>query len=150
MADALTPERRSQNMSRIEGSNTKPEMLVRRALHARGLRFRLHSAALAGRPDIVLPKWNVVIFVHGCFWHGHNCSAGRTPKTRPEFWKAKLLENRNRDIRTIAEIRSRGWRVLTIWECALRGSRARQQAALEDAYRFIIGTSDVGAEIPKT
>ncbi|EKT4101608.1 MULTISPECIES: very short patch repair endonuclease [Gammaproteobacteria] len=132
MVDSLTPEQRSAQMSRIRGSNTKLEVLVRKALHARGLRYRLGGAKLPGRPDIVLPKYRTVVFVHGCFWHGHDCRLYRLPKTRPEFWADKIGKNRARDQRVTSELEAIGWRVLTVWECSLRGqSEAVQQRVFD-------------------
>ncbi|MEM1488250.1 very short patch repair endonuclease [Stenotrophomonas maltophilia] len=132
MVDSLTPEQRSAQMSRIRGSNTKLEVLVRKGLHARGLRYRLGGAKLPGRPDIVLPKYRTVVFVHGCFWHGHDCPLYRLPKTRPEFWADKIGKNRARDQRVTSELEAIGWRVLTVWECSLRGqSEAVQQRVFD-------------------
>lgn len=119
--DVLTPEQRHRNMSRIRGKDTKPEMLIRRGLHARGLRYRLHSKDLPGRPDLVFPRWHAVIQVHGCFWHGHDCPLFRLPATRPEFWEAKIAGNKSRDARNMADLIAAGWRVLVVWECALKG-----------------------------
>jgi len=119
-------------MSRIRGSNTKLEVLVRKGLHARGLRYRLGGAKLPGRPDIVLPKYRTVVFVHGCFWHGHDCPLYRLPKTRPEFWADKIGKNRARDQRVTSELEAMGWRVLTVWECSLRGKTAIEQASFLD------------------
>ncbi|PSD33759.1 very short patch repair endonuclease [Stenotrophomonas maltophilia] len=132
MVDSLTPEQRSAQMSRIRGSNTKLEVLVRKALHARGMRYRLGGAKLPGRPDIVLPKYRTVVFVHGCFWHGHDCPLYRLPKTRPEFWADKIGKNRTRDQRVTSELEAIGWRVLTVWECSLRGKTAIEQASFLD------------------
>ncbi|AWT13132.1 very short patch repair endonuclease [Stenotrophomonas maltophilia] len=133
MVDSLTPEQRSAQMSRIRGSNTKLEVLVRKGLHARGLRYRLGGARLPGRPDIVLPKYHAVVFVHGCFWHGHDCPLYRLPKTRPEFWSDKIDKNKARDQRVVQQLESLGWRVLTVWECSLRGVRALDQALFLDS-----------------
>lgn len=130
--DSLTPEQRSAQMSRIRGSNTKLEVLVRKGLHARGLRYRLGGAKLPGRPDIVLPKYRTAVFVHGCFWHGHDCPLYRLPKTRPEFWADKIGRNRARDHRVTSELEAMSWRVLTVWECSLRGKTASEQASLLD------------------
>lgn len=132
MVDSLTPEQRSAQMSRIRGSNTKLEVLVRKGLHARGLRYRLGGAKLPGRPDIVLPKHRTVVFVHGCFWHGHDCPLYRLPKTRPEFWADKIGKNRARDQRVTSELEAMGWRVLNVWECSLRGKTALEQASFLD------------------
>jgi DNA mismatch endonuclease, patch repair protein len=149
MVDALTPEERSRNMSRVRAVNTRPEMVVRKHLHALGLRFRIHGVDLPGRPDIVLPKWRVAVFVNGCFWHNHTCNAGRIPQSRHEFWGKKLTANRERDARSIVQLRYRDWRVLTVWECALRGNPARKRYALEEAHRFITEENDVQREIPE-
>lgn len=108
-------------MGGIGSKNTQPELAVRRALHALGFRFRLHSSDLPGKPDIVLAKWKAVIFVHGCFWHGHNCSLFKLPSTRPEFWNNKIRRNTERDRETIEKLKALGWRVLTVWECSLKG-----------------------------
>jgi DNA mismatch endonuclease (patch repair protein) len=121
MVDVLTPAQRRLNMSRIRGTNTKPEKLLRSALHATGLRFRLHRRDLPGRPDIVFVRQNAVVFVHGCFWHDHGCSYSKLPATREAFWKAKLAGNKLRDQRAIQDLRNAGWRVIVVWECALRG-----------------------------
>ncbi len=118
IVDAAT---RSRMMSGIRGKNTKPELTIRRLLHAAGFRFRLQRKDLPGKPDIVLPKYKVVILVHGCFWHMHDgCHYYRLPTTRTEFWKNKLGGNRLRDSRNIALLNEAGWRVLVVWECAVR------------------------------
>lgn len=127
MADTLTPEERSERMSRIRGAHTKPELLVRKWLHARGFRFRLHRRDLPGRPDLVLPKYGSVVFVHGCFWHAHGCQKGRIPGTRSEFWKAKFESNRKRDTRNTRALRAAGWRVFKIWECQLATPQKRER-----------------------
>lgn len=108
-------------MSGIRGRDTKPEFIVRRGLHARGFRFRLHDRRLPGSPDLVLPRYRAVIFVHGCFWHGHDCYLFRLPGTRREFWQAKIEGNVLRDARTEAALLATGWRVMSVWECAFRG-----------------------------
>jgi DNA mismatch endonuclease, patch repair protein len=118
MADILSKAERSALMARIRGVNTSPELAVRRFLHERGFRFRLHLRELPGRPDIVLPKLHTAIFVHGCFWHRHpGCKKATTPSTRKTFWKAKFEANVERDKRKVAELRDRGWTVITVWEC---------------------------------
>ena len=120
MADKLTSSQRSRCMSRIRGKNTKPEILVRKGLHARGFRFRLHNKKLPGSPDIVLPKYGVAIMVNGCFWHGHKgCRYATKPKTNIEFWETKIARNRHRDEVTTAHLEALGWTVITIWECEL-------------------------------
>lgn len=108
-------------MSGIRGKNTQPELLVRKALHKEGFRYRLHDKHLPGKPDLVLPKYSAVIFVHGCFWHGHNCHLFKWPKTRKEFWRNKINRNRKVDRRNYKKLKEEGWYVLTIWECALKG-----------------------------
>lgn len=138
MVDVLTIEQRQLNMSRIHGRDTKPEMQVRRGLHALGLRYRLHVRALPGRPDLVFSKHHAVIFIHGCFWHAHGCSLSKLPATRREFWKKKLEGNFARDKRAVAALRAQEWRVLVIWECALRGvSRIGVSEAIRLAKAFI-------------
>jgi DNA mismatch endonuclease (patch repair protein) len=121
MSDTLTKSERSALMARIRGKNTNPERTVRRYLHRRGFRFRLHAHELPGRPDIVLPKLHTVIFVHGCFWHRHpGCIKTTTPSTRKAFWERKFRANIERDLRNIAELTARGWKTLTIWECEVQ------------------------------
>ena len=121
--DRLTPTKRSWLMSRIRGRNTKPEMTVRRTLHRAGYRYRLHASDLPGKPDLVFASRRRVIFVHGCFWHGHSCKYGRAQsKTNRRFWTAKLRANRLRDTRSVRRLRGQGWRVLVIWECAVKRS----------------------------
>ena len=123
MIDIVDKTTRSRMMSGIRGKNTRPEMLLRRALHQRGFRFRVHGAQLPGKPDICLRKHNAVIFVHGCFWHRHEgCRFSTVPATRQEFWLAKFAGNVERDARNIAALRSIGWRVAVVWECALKGA----------------------------
>ena len=121
MAAKLSSPQRKYCMSRIRGKNTKPEILVRKGLHARGFRFRLHNKKLPGSPDIVLPKYGVAIMVNGCFWHGHKgCQYATKPKTNVEFWEAKIHRNRHRDEVTNAHLEALGWYVITVWECELR------------------------------
>lgn len=122
MVDIVDPAKRSQMMAGIGAKNNKPEIVVQKLLHQLGYRFRLHRKDLPGKPDIVLPKWNTVIFVHGCFWHGHeDCPLFRLPKSRTEFWKDKITANRERDALVRTELRSRDWRVIEVWECAMKG-----------------------------
>ena len=121
MTDILSKEKRSWNMSRIRSGNTKPEIAVRRTLHVLGYRFRLHRKDLPGKPDIVLPKYKTVIFVHGCFWHRHeNCRYSYNPKSRAKFWQDKFTANIERDKRSAADLKMLGWRQLVIWECETR------------------------------
>jgi DNA mismatch endonuclease (patch repair protein) len=115
-------------MSGIRGRDTKPELEIRRALHRQGFRYRLHAKDLPGRPDLVLPKYSAVIFVHGCFWHGHDCGFFKLPTTRRQFWRQKILGNRARDRCQIAALKESGWRIMVIWECALRGRTPAENA----------------------
>jgi DNA mismatch endonuclease (patch repair protein) len=124
LADVVDPETRSRMMSGIRGKNTKPELLIRKALHQRGFRYRLHCD-LPGKPDICLSKYRAVIFVHGCFWHGHNCHLFKWPSTRPEFWRRKIERNREVDQAAIERLESDGWRVGIVWECAVKGKKRR-------------------------
>lgn len=121
MADRLTREQRSRNMSAIKGKNTKPEITVRKYLHNSGFRFRLHKKGLPGKPDIVLAKWKTVVFVHGCFWHRHKgCKHAYTPKSNVESWQDKFDSNVRRDLKNNEELRKLGWKVLVIWECEVK------------------------------
>lgn len=124
MADIVPADVRSRMMAGIRGTNTKPELLLRKGLHALGFRFRLHEKALPGKPDIVLPRYRAVIFAHGCFWHGHDCHLFKWPSTRPEFWQTKIARNREVDARSEAALAETRWRQAIVWECALKG-RAR-------------------------
>lgn len=128
-------------MSGIRATNTKPEMLIRRGLHALGLRYRLHVSGMPGRPDLVFPARRVAVFVHGCFWHGHDCALFRWPTTRPEFWRAKIAGNIERDRRARTQLMKDGWRVLEVWECTLKGLEKRPvQDILADCAAFINGS----------
>jgi DNA mismatch endonuclease (patch repair protein) len=121
MTDVLTPEQRKRNMSAIRSKDTKPELAVRSLLHRLGYRYRLHVRKLPGAPDIVFPSRRKVIFVHGCYWHLHDCVAGRvTPRTNAEFWQKKRTDNVTRDTRNEATLNSEGWEILIIWECEIK------------------------------
>lgn len=120
MADNVSPAVRSRMMAGIKGKNTKPEIIVRKALHAAGFRFRLHDRKLPGRPDVVLAKYKSAVFVHGCFWHGHQCKAFRWPKSRKDFWQEKILRNKARDAVAIRKLRQLGWQSILIWECQIK------------------------------
>ncbi|QXG25874.1 very short patch repair endonuclease [Pseudomonas viridiflava] len=132
MTDVVDAATRSRMMSGIQGKNTSPELLIRKALHAKGFRFRIHAKHLPGKPDLVLPKYNAAIFVHGCFWHGHGCRFFKVPKTRPEFWIEKIGKNQARDLVQIAALQALGWRVLVIWECAIRSMKKQKTMLLID------------------
>ena len=134
-------------MSGIRGKNTTPERQLRKALHARGFRFRIHAKKLPGRPDIVLPKWRAAIMVHGCFWHRHRgCRFTTAPSTRAEFWEGKFRSNVERDARQLGELRRSGWRTAIVWECCLRPKGAADQVADEIA-RWLRGNDD-NVEMP--
>lgn len=136
MADTITSERRSWNMSRIKGRDTRPELQLRSLLHRAGFRFRLHEKKLPGRPDIVLPRYQTAIFVHGCFWHRHRgCRNTTTPSTRAEFWQEKLDGNVRRDARNRADLEAAGWTVLTVWECELNADAEGVVRQLASALR---------------
>ena len=123
MADVHPIATRSYNMSRIKGKHTKPELTVRKHLHAHGFRYRLHAKNLPGKPDMVLPKYKTVIFVHGCFWHGHvDCKYYVIPKTRTDWWLDKINGNIAKDDKAVAVLKERGWKVITIWECELKAT----------------------------
>lgn len=123
MTDVVDVATRSRMMAGIQGKNTRPELFLRKALHAMGFRYRLGGKGLPGKPDIVFPKRRVVIFVHGCFWHMHECKYFKQPATNPQFWREKLENNVQRDRRVVDELQSKGWTVLTVWECELRESK---------------------------
>jgi DNA mismatch endonuclease (patch repair protein) len=144
-SDAAISEQRSRNMRAVSSFDTKPEIAVRKFLHGAGLRFRLHRADLPGRPDIVLPKYRLAVFVHGCFWHRHEgCRRTTLPKTRTEFWTTKFAANVARDARVVEDLERLGWRVVTIWECET-GKQERLNALLED-----IRIDPRGAAVPVT
>lgn len=130
--DKLSKEKRSWNMSRIKSKDTAPELYVRSLLHRNGYRFRLHVKDLPGKPDIVLPKYKTVIFVHGCFWHQHqNCQNATIPSSRIEWWQKKFDSNIERDERVCAELKKRNWRILTVWDCLIKNSNGGQASLLE-------------------
>ncbi|MFL6725885.1 MAG: very short patch repair endonuclease [Sphingomicrobium sp.] len=129
--DKVTPAIRSRMMSRVRGRDTAPELRVRRALHAAGFRFRLHRRDLPGRPDIVLPALRTAVFVHGCFWHGHDCPRGRRPTSNAAFWIAKLDRNLERDRDSVAALDRSGWTVRTVWECQVENDTSELLAELQ-------------------
>ncbi len=130
MADVHTPEKRSYNMSRIRGKDTKPEEIVRKYLFSQGFRYRKNDARLPGKPDIVLPKYKTVIFVNGCFWHGHEgCKYFVWPKNNEEFWRTKITGNIQRDEKNYAFLAQLGWKVLVVWECELKKSKVADRLA---------------------
>lgn len=142
--DIVSPEKRSQMMAGIRGKDTKPEIIVRKALHSTGLRFRLHRKDVAGVPDIVLPGRRVAIFVHGCFWHMHEgCKYFKLPSSNEEFWREKLSKNVCRDRLAISQLQDASWRVLTIWECTTR-NRSSLEALANRMHNWVCGNDRVG------
>lgn len=136
MPDVFDREKRSWIMSRVSGKDTKPEMVVRRMIHAMGYRYRLHARDLPGRPDIVLPKHKKVVFVHGCFWHGHpGCKRSDRPTSNAEFWNTKIDRNIVRDATAVAGLEAQGWKVLTVWQCRIRN----REGLHDDLNRFLGG-----------
>lgn len=152
MSDVVSREKRSEMMSGIRHKDTNPEKMVRTMLHNAGFRYRLHVAGLPGKPDLVFPKYNAVIFVHGCFWHRHNCSRFKWPGTRQDFWKEKLNANARRDEMHKEELINDGYRVLTIWECALCGSNKLSSKQLlsevNNWLKSIMSCLEIGGESP--
>ena len=147
MTDTVTKEKRSEIMSRIRAKDTKPEMIVRKLLHAAGYRYRLHRKDLPGKPDLVLPKYRTVIFVHGCFWHRHNgCSNATMPKSHAEFWAAKLSGNVRRDNMVKTELQAAGWRILIVWECACR-QKEQRKALLQSIEAFLLSKTSTYREM---
>lgn len=133
--DILTPEQRSEVMRRVRGKDTKPERLLRSALHRAGFRFRLHRRSLPGVPDIVFPGRRKAIFVHGCFWHSHRCRRARKPASNRDYWIPKLAENKKRDVRNRRRLAALGWRSMVVWECQLRA----MDRVLEKVEKFLDG-----------
>lgn len=144
-SDIVDAATRSRMMAGIRSRNTKPEMLVRRGLHRRGFRFRLHGRKLPGRPDLVLPRYRAAIFVHGCFWHRHDCSLFKWPRARESFWREKITGNQQRDRKAVEALRESGWRVLTVWECAFRDKDVvTREAALDRIAAWVKSGSACG------
>ena len=148
ITDVLTLEQRRLVMSRIRGKDTKPEMILRRGLHGRGLRYRLHGSGIPGKPDMVFPRYRAVVFVHGCFWHGHGCSLFRWPKTRAAFWRTKINGNMERDRSALNALNADKWRALVVWECSLRGRHKRTlQDVLSRTEAFVRQSRQLLAQI---
>ncbi|WP_286997473.1 MULTISPECIES: very short patch repair endonuclease [Comamonas] len=145
MTDVVDSQTRSRMMAGIRSRDTKPELLVRRYLHAQGFRYRLNVRSLPGSPDLVLAKWRTVIFVHGCFWHRHpGCTLAYTPKSRQAFWLEKFEKNVARDLAAIKALEEAGWRVIVVWECTLR--KNGQHAALAGLVQKIRGEDGNGGD----
>lgn len=150
MADIVSRQKRSEMMAGIRGKDTSPELLIRKALHTRGLRYRIHDKSLPGKPDLVFRKYRAVVMINGCFWHGHDCHLFKWPSTRPEFWKNKIGRNREKDGEVRQQLSDARWRILIVWECAIKGktrvdfnvliSRIEEWIASEDSDMNIGGT----------
>ena len=147
MADIVPAEVRSRMMANIRGKNTRPELILRKALHAAGFRYRLHDRTLPGTPDIILPRYRAVIFVHGCFWHGHDCPLFRWPATRPDFWREKIARNQTVDARNEQQLEVAGWRQAIVWECALKGKSRRPLAEVVSSCALWLRSDDRRIEI---
>lgn len=143
----MTSPKRSRMMAAVRSTNTKPELMIRRALHAKGFRFRLHVKDLAGRPDIVLPKYRAAIFINGCFWHGHDCGRTRLPSSNREYWRAKIEGNMRRDAEALTRLAIAGWRTLTVWECAITGKKAFETNKIADMIAEWLVSYDCSTDI---
>lgn len=144
MVDKVSTEQRSKNMSRIRGRNTRLELVIRKGLHGRGFRYRLHAPTLPGKPDMMFPKSKTVIFINGCFWHGHDCALFREPKTNVEFWRQKISKNRENDRKNIKSLQASGWRVLTIWECSIRNNKKNIDKIIDDIVAWLNSVEKIG------
>ncbi|MCS1408510.1 MAG: Very short patch repair protein [Verrucomicrobia subdivision 3 bacterium] len=131
MNDIYSIRKRSEIMSHISGKDTKPEAIVRKYLFSQGFRYKKHVSNLPGNPDLVLPKYKTVIFVHGCFWHGHTCLRGKSPETNRDFWTKKINRNKQRDLENIDKLKTVGWHPITIWQCEISGKRKERQKMSE-------------------
>lgn len=127
MNDIYSARKRSEIMSRISGKDTKPEAIVRKYLFSEGFRYRKHVSNLPGNPDLVLPKYNTVVFVHGCYWHGHDCPRGKLPATNTDFWREKITRNKQRDLQNYEELDKTGWQILIIWQCEISNKQKQHQ-----------------------
>ena len=147
MADVVTTETRSRMMSGIRGKDTHPELLIRKLLHGRGFRYRLHDKKLPGKPDIVLPRYRAVILIHGCFWHGHDCHLFKWPSSNESFWNEKITKNKSVDGRSRQQLQLACWRILTIWECALKGKQRQSVEQIADKIITWLNTNACDFEI---
>lgn len=148
MADIVSPEERSRMMAGIRGKDTKPEMILRKGLHSLGFRYRLHDKKLPGKPDMVFPKYNAVIFAHGCFWHGHSCHLFKWPASNTEFWRTKITRNMKLDKEHLVQLQEMGWRTGVIWECSLKGKyRINTEEVVELCAQWLQTTDMTSLEI---
>lgn len=150
MADIVSPEKRSEMMSGIRSKNTKPELVIRKALHALGFRYKLHTKNLPGKPDLVFPKFKAVFFVNGCFWHGHSCDLFKMPASKTEFWTKKISRNRELDSINAQNLIKLGWRVGVIWECSIRGRKKLNFIETIDACKKWLQSNEIQFEIRST
>lgn len=150
MSDIVEKAKRSEMMAGIRNKDTKPELIVRKELFARGFRYRLHAKGLAGKPDIILSKYKAVILIHGCFWHCHDCHLFKWPESRVEFWRDKILSNKARDFKNHAQLEEAGWRVAVIWECALKGKNKIDFTSLIDMIETWLQEDIKYLEIPQS
>ncbi len=139
MTDIVSSQKRSLMMSGIKSHNTKPEIYIRKQLHNKGFRYRLNVKKMPGKPDLVLKKFSAVIFVHGCFWHGHNCKYFKWPKTRPDFWSNKINNNKDNDSQVLAKLILAGWRICVIWECAIKNKEKLPKDLIETIIDWLYG-----------
>lgn len=147
MVDIVSTEVRSRMMSGIRSKDTIPEIIVRKGLHRLGFRYRVNDRRIPGKPDLHFPKWNALVFVHGCFWHGHDCHLFRLPKTRTGFWNAKIEKNRERDRLTESNLLAGGWRLAIVWECALKGRQRLEQQQMLDGLASWLRSDQVRIDI---
>jgi len=152
MVDVVDPATRSRMMAGIRSKNTKPEKQIRSALHQLGFRFRLNKVSLPGRPDLVFKKYNAVIFIHGCFWHGHDCPLFKWPSSNIAFWRNKIGQNRARDSEVLKALINTGWRVLVIWECALKGKAQTSELpnTIDNICQWLLRSDTSSYEISKS
>lgn len=142
--DIFTREKRSQIMSVVRGKDTKPEVMLRKALFNKGFRYGMHIKEIEGKPDMYLKKYNATIFFHGCFWHGHNCKAGALPKTRTEFWKDKVESNKYRDSKIIKILKDKGFRILIVWGCSFKGKgKGRFECVVNETVEWLTSGNDI-------
>lgn len=147
MADIVSPQQRSRLMAGIRSGDTKPELQLRRGLHRLGFRYRVHVKGIAGTPDLVFPKYSAIVFVNGCFWHGHDCALFKWPSTRIDFWREKITGNISRDAKVTSALQLEGWRVLTVWECAYKGPQRIGADAVSFRAREWLLSNEVRGEI---
>ncbi|MFW5437861.1 very short patch repair endonuclease [Paenibacillus apiarius] len=148
MPDIVSPEARSRMMAGIRSKDTKPEMILRKGLHSLGFRYRLHDKSLLGKPDMVFPRYNAVIFAHGCFWHGHSCHLFKWPSSNTEFWRNKITRNMELDKEHIARLQEMGWRTGIVWECSLKGKyRINTEEVIELCAQWLQTTDMTSIEI---